>query len=117
MSEQPFNAGDAGQVRKRARKADLQRQREMDDLSFTLADPRGRRLLWRILARAGVHRSTFNINSLVMAHNEGGRNLGLWLESEIEAANPGAFLEMLREASVPDQVEIKESNTQEEDNG
>lgn len=73
------------------------RRRELDDLKWLLAHPQGRRVTIRILAEAGIYRSSFNHSGSLMAFNEGKRQIGLWLQSELVDANPDGHLKMLKE--------------------
>ena len=56
---------------------------ELDDLKFVMGDPRGRRLVHKLLTRAGLYRCSFNGQSNQTIFNEGARNQGLQLLSEI----------------------------------
>ena len=56
---------------------------EKDDLVWMMGNKRGRRVLYRILERAGVWRLSFNTNAMQMAFNEGMRNEGLALTAKI----------------------------------
>jgi hypothetical protein len=74
------------------------RRREIDDLKKILELPHGRRLLLRLLAHAGIMRTSFAGEApLAMAFAEGRRHEGLFLLSEIDEADPERYLEMLRE--------------------
>lgn len=72
------------------------RERDLSDLKKVLAMPEGRRLLWRLLSEAGVFRTTFTGNSQTFL-NEGRRQIGLLILSEIMQAKPEAFTQMQRE--------------------
>lgn len=82
-----------------AREAKAQRrvQREIEDLKWLMADPRGRRFVARLLDRAGVHRSSFNNSGSVMAFNEGRREMGLFLTAEVLEHTPKAYSQLLNE--------------------
>ena len=99
MTEEPINLGDETQVKKRQRKDEIQRQRELDDLNAVLDTPQGRRVMWRVLGFSKTFHTVFNSNALVMAHNEGQRNVGLWLTAEITEASTDNYLLMQKEAS------------------
>lgn len=88
----------------RAAAADEDRQRkafltEIDDIKWLMGNKRGRRIVARLLDRAGVWRSSFNTNALSMAFSEGQRNEGLRLLSQITAHCPDRYTEMLKEQS------------------
>lgn len=95
---EPFNAGDAQDVRERESAARKARTRELDDLRDLLAHPAGRRFVWRLLDHCGVFRSTFTGHGARDAFNEGARNVGLFLMAEVTDADPNAFTTMLKES-------------------
>ena len=72
----------------------LQRQTERDDLVWLMG---GRRVLTRVLERAGVNRTSFNSDSSVMAFSEGRRDMGLWLQAELIDASFDGYLHTLTE--------------------
>lgn len=78
-------------------KAQRRAQREVEDLKWILADPRGRRFIARLLDRAGVHRSSFNNSGSVMAFNEGRREMGLFITAEVLEHAPKAYHQLLNE--------------------
>lgn len=73
------------------------RRKEIEDLKWVMAHAQGRRFVWRLLDRAGVYRSSFNHSGSVMAHNEGRRDMGLFVLAEMNEAAPESFLKLLRE--------------------
>lgn len=100
--KQPYDPVDLrGQAEEREMQKHLddqkQRQQE-DDIRWLMSFPSGRRIVWRLLDRAGIYRSTFHTSGSVMAHNEGKRDMGLFLLAELHAITPTAYLEMLTEA-------------------
>ena len=76
----------------------LKRAQEQDDFRYLMSLPQGRRFMWRLLERAGVFRSSFSLNGLEMAHNEGNRNAGLHLLADIQELCPERYTQMLKEA-------------------
>lgn len=76
----------------------LELQIEIDDLKWLMSSKRGRRFVARLLERAGVWRLSFNTNALTMAFNEGTRNEGLRLLSQITAHCPERYSELLKES-------------------
>lgn len=96
----PFDpaAAEASQARNRD-KAKLEAQREAEDLKWLMSSRRGRRIVWRLLERAGVYRSSFNTNAMQMAFAEGARNAGLRLLAQVSAAAPETYMDMLKEQS------------------
>jgi hypothetical protein len=69
-----------------------------DDIKWLMSSPRGRRLSWWLLEKAGVNRTSFNHSGSVMAFNEGQRNMGLMLQAEILGMAPERYMEMLTES-------------------
>lgn len=76
----------------------LKREREVADFKWLMANAEGRRFVWRLLEKAGVFRSSFSQNGLQMALNEGQRNQGLMLLSEIHEHCPDRYHQMVKEA-------------------
>lgn len=90
-------ANDAG----RAQEADSQKSarfEELEDFKFVMSHQQGRRLMWRLLSKAGVYRTSFSQNGLEMAFREGQRNLGLFLQAEILDACPERHQQMVKES-------------------
>lgn len=77
----------------------LAQQSEVEDVKWLMASKRGRRILWRVLDRAGVYRLSFNTNSMTMAFAEGARNEGLRLLATIHGACPDLYPTMVKEAN------------------
>lgn len=73
------------------------RRLELGDLKWLMANVQGRRIVGRLLDRAGVYRSSFNHSGSVMAHNEGRRDMGLFLLAEVSEASPGGLLKLISE--------------------
>lgn len=85
----------------RVQDADMQkaaRLEEQEDLKFVMSHQQGRRLMWRLLSKAGVYRTSFSQNGLEMAFREGQRNLGLFLQAEILDACPERHQQMVKES-------------------
>lgn len=80
---------------------DLQRQLEKDqddaDFKWLMTHAEGRRIVWRMLERAGVYRLSFNTDALVMAFAEGCRNEGLRLMGQIHELCPAQYTVMVEE--------------------
>jgi hypothetical protein len=75
----------------------LRRQFEQD-FTWLLAHRQGRRLVWWLMAEAGVFRNPWNENASAMAFAAGSMNVGQRLLSEIFAVSPDAFNVMLKES-------------------
>ena len=70
---------------------------ENEDLKWLMNAKRGRRIMHRLLERAGVFQLSFNTNAMPMAFNEGRRNEGLALTRKLMAACPEQWTLMLKE--------------------
>lgn len=75
----------------------LAAKREREDLIWLMKGKQGRRIVWRLLADAGVFNTSFNTNSMQMAFNEGRRNQGLKLLAQVQAACPEFYTDMVKE--------------------
>lgn len=69
---------------------------EKEDLVWLMSQARGRRFIWRLLERTGLHRSSFTGNSTTF-FNEGARNVGLQLQGLILEHCTDDYLKMLLE--------------------
>lgn len=96
----PLNTESLDKVRaQNAARDKLAVQAEAEDVKWLMSSKRGRRMLWRMLDRAGVFRLSFNTNSMTMAFAEGARNEGLRLMATIHSACPEMYPTMLKEAN------------------
>jgi len=91
-----YNASNEQEVKNATLKEKNRRDTELDDLRQLLKTKWGRRLIWRVLEKAGIHRTSFTGNSTTF-FNEGQRNIGLWLESEVTDADTNGYLQMIKE--------------------
>lgn len=71
--------------------------RQEADFRWLMRQAPFRRFVWRYLGEAGVFRSTFNDNAARAAFGEGRRDMGLFLQSEIQALAPEGYELMLKE--------------------
>jgi hypothetical protein len=74
------------------------RKQELLDIDALMSTPAGARFIWRLLTLSGVFRSSFSSDALVMAMNEGQRNMGLRLLGDVMQACPDKYLNMMRTA-------------------
>ncbi len=77
---------------------------ENEDLKWLMNAKRGRRVMHRLLERAGVFQLSFNTNAMTMAFNEGRRNEGLALTNKLMAACPEQWALMLKENTEKDML-------------
>lgn len=73
---------------------------EESDFKWLMASRRGRRIVWRLLEKAGVFRSVFNTNALSMSFAEGNRNYGLHMLGMIHTLCPELFPTMVKENAI-----------------
>lgn len=80
---------------------DQRRERELEreDLQRVMWTEWGRRFVYRHLSRAGVYRLSYNGNVNDTVFNEGQRNMGLMLISELLEVCPNEYRKMLTENS------------------
>lgn len=97
------NAADAGQVNEAGHKEKRGRDLELADVRFLLASPQGRRFIWRYLETCGMNKISFTGDPNWAVFNEGGRNVGLKLQADINEAEPEAYIKMLAEAKKGEQ--------------
>ena len=69
---------------------------EQDDFKWLMGSKRGRRIVWRLLERTGVFRTSFTGNSETF-FREGQRNVGLMLMAQIHEVCPDQYALMLKE--------------------
>lgn len=93
------DVGDAPTVKQRKKKVELERDRRDEDIRVAVATYQGRSLLWSQLEQAGIYHTTFNADAMIMAFNEGMRQIGLLLLQRIDEVDPNAYAKMRREAS------------------
>jgi hypothetical protein len=91
LDEAARRAADSARSRDNEAEAQTRALRELLDL------PAGRRVVWRLLERAGLFRQSFTGEPLSSAFNEGRRALGLEMLAEIAEAAPDAYPALLRE--------------------
>lgn len=86
--------------------ADADTQRTLSELSDSVDDKgfvwlmsglRGRRFVYRILARSPLLEPSFQGNAMGMANAEGRKSTTYWLISEIQRLCPASYLTMMQE--------------------
>jgi hypothetical protein len=68
-----------------------------EDMAWLMDHKQGRRIVWRLLERAGVYRSSFDESPVVAARNEGMRLAGVALMADAMDAGLEGYVQMLRE--------------------
>jgi hypothetical protein len=90
--------GQAQDKAEEQRKALLQQAQELADFKWLMDSKQGRRVMWRLLEKAGVFRTSFSTNALQMALGEGNRSYGLYWLHEVMAHCPEKFVMMINES-------------------
>jgi hypothetical protein len=90
------NAADPTQVKEQSQKEKRGREKELDDVKFILSHRQGRRFYFRYLEECGVFKTSFTGNSQTF-FLEGQRNIGLKLLSDLNEAEPEAYIVMIKE--------------------
>jgi len=78
-------------------RARMVREQETADVKWLMSSRRGRRMMWRLLAVAGVFQLSFDSNAMKMAFNEGNRRFGNELFSEVMELCPEMYPVMVKE--------------------
>jgi hypothetical protein len=71
-----------------------------DAFRWIMNDERGRKVVWSLLDRAGVFRSSMAATPELTAFNEGRRDMGLALLADIMRLAPELYTRMAAEAAV-----------------
>jgi hypothetical protein len=93
-----FDAGDRRHVARREKKSKARRRRSAEALCWVMADPRGRSVVWKLLGKAGLFRSSMAPSAELTAFNEGRRDLGLGLLARVMRHCPEQYVRMQAEA-------------------
>lgn len=80
----------------RVRKSRTEAVSEAEDIKWLMSGKRGRRVMWRLLDRAGVFRTSFTGNSETF-FREGQRNIGLAYLSQVHEVAPETYQSMVEE--------------------
>ncbi|MGA9070077.1 MAG: hypothetical protein WB424_07475 [Terracidiphilus sp.] len=101
MAEKSYDPTDLRGRQAEKREADTRKQSARDvqiaDLKWLMSSPRGRRFMWRLLDLSGPFRISFDTNAMKMAFNEGNRNLGNQMFSEVMTFCPELYPVMVKE--------------------
>lgn len=91
------NAANEAQQKKLAKEQALANETAIADFKWLMADPRGRRIVWRQLGESGVFASSFHPTAMQMAFNEGKRNDGIKLLAKVHEHCPELYSTMMKE--------------------
>lgn len=98
---------------KDASKKSIHRQRGIDNALKAMMEHRATRTwLFDLLEFCNVYRSSFSTSGLIMAQNEGQRNVGLKVLSDIMRVSPQQYVSMLQEQKEPDEDERSPEHTE-----
>lgn len=75
----------------------LATQQQETDFLWLMRDKRGRRIVWRQLAEAGVFQQSFHPDAMTMAFKEGRRAAGLQLLTQVHLLCPDLYTTMMKE--------------------
>ena len=97
----PFNVFESAhadpKIQAEIDKEEARLRQEIDEAwSWLMADEKGQLLLWFILSRCGVFRSSFNTQTTVMAFNEGRRSIGNFIVESLMTKDPAALLRITK---------------------
>lgn len=94
-----MNASDPQQIAEVESKARRKRDQDNEDLLAVMSTHEGRRFVWKILESAGLYKLSYTGNSETF-FNEGQRNVGLKLLSELQKVTPDEYLRMTQECQL-----------------
>ena len=102
----PRNASNAKQNESAEQRAERRQRRNMAALREVLSKPEGRRVLDLILSECGIYHATSSNEQLALARENGRRQVGLWLLTQLDAADPTAYQQIMRDRLEQKRMEI-----------
>ena len=72
---------------------------EREDIRAVMSTEQGRRVINKLIVRAGIYKTSFTGQSNQTIFNEGNRNQGLMLLTEVVRDAPGSYELMMKENS------------------
>lgn len=97
MDSMVKNAADESQVKEAEKKIKHEKQQEIHDLKNIMQTAQGRRFIYKLITFCGVFKTSYTGNSGTF-YNEGMRNVGLMIMSEINEHCPELYVSMLNES-------------------
>lgn len=99
MSDKNYSPSNESQVNAELKKAEALRKIEVADMKRLLDQQWGRRIVWRLLCRAGVYETSYDFAGPRDApiFKEGRREMGLFILAELHEANPKSYQLMVEE--------------------
>lgn len=95
--------------------ADDARERELDDTRHVMASPNGRRLMWRLLARARIFHDIGPASADRHNYESGTRGYGLFIYNELKEADRDAFAKMEFENTTLLEAELAQKAREKDD--
>jgi hypothetical protein len=86
--------------REHQRHAEVEQRKRLakaERIKWLMSNPRGRQVMWDLLADASPWAQTFSTNAMQMAFNEGKRSVGIDLLAYLQLTCPERYFEMLKE--------------------
>lgn len=123
MERDPFEEDRVKEVMRdlHDRRAQRRYRRHLDDIREIVSSPKGRRVLYRLLDESRITAASFVAGQPdVTNFNEGKRDIGIWLLTDLMKASPDAYAQMVREKSSEekeDAAEEKRINEEAKGNG
>lgn len=74
-----------------------QELQDIADFKWLMSDSRGRRFMWRTLGRCRLFQSSIGPTDAITNYNEGQRNVGLLLLSQVNDLTPSLYAVMAAE--------------------
>lgn len=84
-------AADAAQAER------TRREQQVEDIKWLMAHAPGRRIVTRLIEETGLFRTSFHTSGSVMSLNEGRKQIGYFLQAELVAITPDAYLKLLKD--------------------
>lgn len=101
MNDDPTDLrGQAKAQQKSQLEQKAERNKEVADFKLMMSTEWGRRVVWRLLEKAGVYRLSFTSNGAFTSFNEGQRNIGLYYMDLINSHCLEEYVMMLKEQEV-----------------
>jgi hypothetical protein len=92
-----YNASDTKAIRRAAKAAKLAEAQRREVVFSLMSSPAGRNYVHDLLLRCHVFTSSFTSDAICMAFNEGERNIGLQLLTDVMQFAPDQYVQMMRE--------------------
>jgi len=89
-----------------------QQLQDIADFRWLMSDSRGRRFMWRMMERFRIFQPSIGPTDAVTNYNEGQRNAGLFLLSQINTLCPALYAVMASE-NAPQPLDEQPSETDE----